>query len=140
MMPNARDLEEVFRRIELERMKDIPILNRKLRVEAVGFSDWQGYPLGVLITPWFMNLVWLSESISEKSIVKFPSGELGFSAFFDPELGRFQSCSMFSPMSDFPGQDFARETAREILRHLFTEEKGCSRRDFLRGDFGRGGA
>ena len=46
-------------RIQRERMADIPLLNPALEVQAVGFSVWEAYCLGVLITPWFMNLMLL---------------------------------------------------------------------------------
>lgn len=134
-MHEGRDLEAVFRRVEYERMQDVYILNRKLSVEAVGFSDWRRYPLGVLITPWFMNLVWLSESSPEHGALKLPCGEIGFMPCFEPDMGRFQICPLFSPMHAFPDQDAARKTAIEVLRLIFAGDHGCSRRDFLRGNF-----
>lgn len=131
-MHEARALEAAFERIEVERMQDIPILNRNLSVEAVGFSEWAGHPLGVLITSWFMNLVWISESIPEGGRLNLPCGEIDFLPFLEPETGRFHCCSLFSPMSGFRDQDHARETALAALDLIFRKET-LSRRDFLRG-------
>ena len=135
-------LESVFGKIQADRMNDVPIPNRNLSVEAVGFFPWQGMPLGILITPWFMNLMLLpvGEQTAE-SIVKFPGGEIPFNAGFEAQLGHFQFCSMFSPMFEFGDQDAARATATEILRMLFESGNAApastvSRRDFLRGAFG----
>ncbi|MCU7849425.1 MAG: [NiFe]-hydrogenase assembly chaperone HybE [Candidatus Thiodiazotropha sp. (ex Lucinoma kastoroae)] len=50
-------LEQQFRTIEQQRMEGLPLLNKALRVEAVSFCEWNGLCLGVLITPWFMNLM-----------------------------------------------------------------------------------
>ncbi|MCP4452488.1 MAG: [NiFe]-hydrogenase assembly chaperone HybE, partial [Planctomycetes bacterium] len=55
----AASLERAFERIHQEQMRDIPILNPLLRVQTLGFQEYQGRVLGVLITPWLMNLVML---------------------------------------------------------------------------------
>lgn len=52
-------LETAFSKIQRERMVDVPILNQALAVKAVGFIAWEKYYLGILITPWFMNLMLL---------------------------------------------------------------------------------
>ena len=38
------------------KMRDVPMVNKLLHVQAVGWGIHQGRPLGVLISPWFMNL------------------------------------------------------------------------------------
>ena len=50
-------LERVFECIRIERMVGLPILNEQLRVEALGFRDWQAVRVGALVTPWSINLV-----------------------------------------------------------------------------------
>ena len=63
-------LEQVFANIGATRMHGVPVLNKALRVQALGFEivDRDGGPdgydggdaqvlLGILITPWFMNLL-----------------------------------------------------------------------------------
>jgi [NiFe] hydrogenase assembly HybE family chaperone len=56
----AAALEALYREIAATRMADIPILHPGLRVATVGFeADDDGAGAhGVLVTPWFMNLIW----------------------------------------------------------------------------------
>lgn len=163
----SRLLEAAFRRIETGSMAGVPMLNPALRVEAVGFGRWQSHWLGVLITPWFMNLVlvpggtgsWLSAAPGQRLFRKFPSGDFAFLGSEEPEVGEFQSCSLFSPMDRFADQVAAREVARAALEALQREpetarpapsgeapedpkltalERPMSKREFLGSVFGRG--
>ena len=52
----APALERTFR-AAAARMAGLAVVNPALRVEAVGFAPWQGCWLGVVVTPWCMNLV-----------------------------------------------------------------------------------
>ena len=54
-------LEVLFRHIAATRMADVPICHPGLAVAAVGFEPQpaESAAVGVLLTPWFMNLVWL---------------------------------------------------------------------------------
>lgn len=142
-------LESTFIAIQQERMQGIPILNPALHVEAVGFQTWENACLGILITPWFMNLLILPlvadkpaqlPSTDEKKSYQFPSGIYEFLVSYEANLGIYQSCSLFSPMFDFADQAMARETAQAILTLLMTApepkanvKKGISRRELLRG-------
>lgn len=57
----AEALEALYREIAASRMDGVPILHPRLAVAAVGFeadADGRGAS-GVLVTPWFMNLVWM---------------------------------------------------------------------------------
>ena len=38
-------------------MAGLPLLNEALSVEVVGFLEWRGMHLGVLVTPWCVNLM-----------------------------------------------------------------------------------
>jgi hypothetical protein len=55
--PRDLALEAVFEAVRRTRMADLPFLNPQLRVEAVGFRDWQGARVGALITPWSIVIV-----------------------------------------------------------------------------------
>lgn len=122
-------LAAAFRHIAATRMAGVPILHPALTVEAVGFrrepavdSRW----LGVLITPWFMNLIclplpgddWQDLSSGTGRTLGLPSGEVEFLAAHEDDLGTYLSCSLFSPMQDFAHQDDARAVAQEVLRLL----------------------
>ena len=122
-------LEAAFRRIESATMADVPILNPTLRVEAVGFTRWQDHWLGIVITPWFMNLVlvpgksdtWQSVAPGQRRFRSFPSGDFAFLGSDEPEVGEFQSCSLFSPMGQFADQPGARDVAHAALEALLCE-------------------
>lgn len=151
--PSPR-LVEAWRAIEHDRMRDVPILNPALAVEAVGFEEYQGCWIGVLITPWFMNLVSLPgsgawRSAPERATVyyAFPTGVYEFIAGHEPGIGEYHACSLFSPMPEFADQAGALETARAVRAALFDPKllgegesspakagaPPLSRRDLLRG-------
>ena len=50
-----------FERIGRESMRGLPFYNESLSVEAIGFDRFGDGWLGVLITPWFMNLMLVSD-------------------------------------------------------------------------------
>ncbi|HUX64558.1 [NiFe]-hydrogenase assembly chaperone HybE [Sulfuricella sp.] len=121
-------LEEIYRKIHREHMLGLPILNPDLEVEAVGFVPFRGLWVGILITPWFMNLMLLSGTAlcpvlaeGESQSWLFPGGALKFYAGFEAEVGSCQVCSLFSPMREFANQEEARAAAQAVLNGLFTE-------------------
>jgi [NiFe] hydrogenase assembly HybE family chaperone len=116
--PSPR-LEAAFRTIEA-RMRDLPFINPRIRIEAVGFAPWKGYWLGVMVTPWSMNLVlvardpraWRSLGPGEKRRYVFPAGNYDFVSARDPVIGEYFMCSLFSPVLDFADHETAVATAR----------------------------
>ena len=123
----AAALERAFEHIRRQRMQGMPMLNEALDVEAVGFRPWREHWLGVLITPWFMNVVlmprvsaaWQAIGERETRHHVFPGGVFEFIGAREPTLGDYQSCSLFSPMFEFAGQREARATALAALDALF---------------------
>lgn len=119
-------LVRAFERIYRERMSDVPIVNPALGVEALGFRLHQGHWLGILISPWFMNLLrvpgaaaeWVSVRGETRQFQALPSGTYAFLGSEEPEVGEFQSCSLISPMGQFGDMDAARATATEVLAAL----------------------
>lgn len=114
-----------FAHIAQTRMQGIPLLHPGLSVEAVGFSAAAGGAVGVLVTPWFMNLVWMP--LDDGAEVAAPGctrehvlgGErFPFIGAHEDGLGAFEACSLFSPMDAFADQDGAVATARAVLEHL----------------------
>ena len=65
-------LEAVFRSVAATRMKGIPLLHCGLRVEAVGFAPEPDGVMasGVLVTPWFMNLLRLPLGTVPESLLE----------------------------------------------------------------------
>ncbi len=126
----TRGLEEVYNRIRYSRMQDIPVLNQVLEVQAVDFQLWGERCCGVLITPWFMNLVllpnegdeWEELQLGSKQLHRFPSGPYEFVLGEEEGVGRYLSCSLFSPMFDFADQETAVAAAEAVMRGVMDEQ------------------
>ncbi len=157
----AARVQRTFECVRRERMAGLPFVNEVLQVELVGLRRWRGLWLGVLVTPWFMNLVllpgddavdgdevpaaWPAVRTGEYAQFTFPAAVLGFLAGKEGDVGDYLSCSLFSPMFEFADHDTARRTAEACLAALFDAaaastapaERGApesnSKRDFLRG-------
>ena len=112
-----------FRRIERERMAGLPVHNAALEVEAVGFRRWSDHWLGIVVAPWCMSLLllpgssgtWIAAPENQRVFHRFPAGDLAFLGSDEPEIGEYQSCSLFSPMSHFAAQSDAVLTAHAAL-------------------------
>jgi [NiFe] hydrogenase assembly HybE family chaperone len=145
MRIKVADLVARYEAIFEERMRDLPIVNPVLAVEAVGFDQWDEQDLGVLITPWFMNLVLLPDSKrladlpqGEQVECDFPSGPCELTVYHDEELGSYLAAVLFRTVADFPNQDIARAVAEEALANILTEPpeketETVSRRGLLTG-------
>ena len=144
----AAGLERAFEAIRVERMNDVPILNEDLAVEAVGFREWREQVIGVLVTPWCMNVMllpmvsddWPQIPVGTKTLERLPSGQYEFIAGDEPGIGQYRMCSLFSPMFEFEDQSAAVATAEAAIRELMTEEEPeprrpaqVNRRDLFRG-------
>ena len=123
-------LESVFDRIHRERMADVPILNPALSVEALGFEIVDDALLGVLITPWFMNLMWLPRDESDwpnqvdgtTATLELPAGTVEFIAGSEPGIGPYRMCSLFSPVMEFGDHKTAATTAQAVIDGLLRPE------------------
>ena len=126
----TRALEADFVEIWHGKMRGVPLANKFLHVQAVGFRLHEGRPLGVLISPWFMNLVqlpaegedWGELKAGEKEIIAFPSGDYEFLHNTREMVGGYKACSLFSMMGDFRTQAQAVEVATAVMEALFDEE------------------
>lgn len=133
-------LERSFRHIANTRMAGVPVLHAALQVRAVGFAplpDEPGWLCGVLVTPWFMNLlrlplVPLADPAAATAAgcldvgrdaprVVFQSGggqPLHFVGAHEDRLGHYEQCSLYSPMFHFADQAAAVATAAEVMKLL----------------------
>jgi [NiFe] hydrogenase assembly HybE family chaperone len=150
----SEKLENIFRVIHEERMAGLPILNPALQVQAVGFRPLNNQHVGVLITPWFMNLMLLpsvGDSFSDaepgdKRDIAFPSGPCEMEVCEEQRLGRYLSHPLFSPMGNFADQQQAVASAEKIMQQVMTPAETASqkaqpepgRRALLRGLFSAG--
>jgi [NiFe] hydrogenase assembly HybE family chaperone len=122
-------METAFTRIQRERMTGMPLLNPALEVQSVGFRRWENYCLGVLITPWFMNLMllpldanaWEELPSGSKINQSFPSGTCEFILGEEEGIGRYLMCSLFSPVFEFQNQEAAVVAAEAVLQRLMDE-------------------
>ena len=128
-LPQEKLLQETFYRIHRDRMMGLPFLNPALDVQTVGFHRYADGVLGVLITPWFMNLillpdqqVWEMHQVGEKVLHVFPSGQYEFTVGNEAGVGKYQMCSLFSPMSHFVDQTAAVATAEAVLVALMDKQ------------------
>lgn len=126
--------EEAFRELHRGKMRDVPFLNHAIQVQAIGFRPYDDpvagrCTLGVMLTPWFMNLVLIPEEapdpapqVGTKSILGFPSGGYEFMWNNREETGPYRACSLFSPVTEFASQLQAVEIGVEVLKALFQPE------------------
>ncbi len=141
--PVAR-VANAYRRVALT-MKGLPIYNPTLAVEAIGFREHEGRHVGVVVTPWFMNLTVLPSDADQGVWVSggtvrlaFPSGQYDLLVGELPEFGLVGTCALFSPMSEFTDHEAAQVAARAAADALFQPEEPppaptYSRRQLLGG-------
>lgn len=132
-------------------VQGLPMYHPAIAVEAVGFREHEGRLVGIIVTPWFMNLTvlpspadletWRKGTIAR---VSFPSGPYEFAIADTGECGLVATCSLFSLMHDFADHAAARDAALAAAEALFEppaptqdvktrSSPAMSRRRFLRG-------
>ena len=78
-------LVELYRHIAGTRMDGVPILHAGLSVRAIGFERVGSGALGILLTPWFMNLVWLPiEAAEDEPVLAVGASRAAVDAGFVP--------------------------------------------------------
>jgi [NiFe] hydrogenase assembly HybE family chaperone len=109
-------------------------------VQALGFEAHDSAACGILITPWFMNLVRLplDDTVEMLPPLQKAERDIGprrfeFIGANEPGIGAFEASSLFSPMFEFEDQAAAAATAREVLALLRPSPAVPSRRGFLFG-------
>ncbi|MDI1340341.1 MAG: [NiFe]-hydrogenase assembly chaperone HybE [Burkholderiaceae bacterium] len=136
--PHAQPIEQVDRMVRVfdeiarTRMAGLPMVNPALQIEAVGFEqhgDENGELsafVGILITPWFMNLMWLPRAgvlalpVGTKRVHQVGNEAFEFIGGEAEGLGPYEACSLFSPMFQFTDPEAARATAQAVLDLLRT--------------------
>jgi [NiFe] hydrogenase assembly HybE family chaperone len=106
-------------RVIAGRMAGLNFVNPAIDVEAVGFAPWESHWLGVIVTPWCINLMLLPRELSGWTSMpqgttmryRFPAGDYEFISSRDEAVGEYQMCSLISPVLDLPDHATAREVA-----------------------------
>lgn len=126
--PRVQALIERFRAVDAA-MRDLPLYNAKVAIEAVGFRPFGDDALiGVALTPWFMNLIVLPlepapmdmAQIGKSVVIELPAGQRNFVVGGNEIVGLYKAHSLHSPVLNFtlPGQ--ARAEAERQLAMLLT--------------------
>ena len=126
-----------FERIHCEQMAGLPLLNHALSVATLGFQEFEGRILGMLITPWMMSLVlfpgaqddWQEQALGSKHFITFPSGNYRFLSNVIDELGVCQMHSLHSPMHPFGNQAAAIAAATAFMDKLLVIPPGGVQHD-----------
>src|SRR5215467_3169519 len=126
--PRVLALLDHFRSVDAV-MRELPLYNAKLAVEAIGFRPFgTDALLGVVLTPWFMNLILLPieptpmdmGAVCKSEIIQLPAGNRTFIVGGADTVGLYKAHSLHSPVLTFtlPGQGQAE--ARRQLTFLMT--------------------
>jgi [NiFe] hydrogenase assembly HybE family chaperone len=124
-------------------MAGLPICNPRLGVAALGFRRVGDQAVGIVVTPWFMNVVAtphgeaqapLPAALGETIKLALPAGVLDLVVGELQGFGRVDAASLFSPMHEFADMAAAVETAESALAELFAAP-ALDRRALLRGRF-----
>lgn len=122
--PSTR-IQAHFAQVAAGPMAGMPLCNPALVVAATGFVRHGAAWVGVLLTPWCMNLMLLPDPAcecerrqGETQWWTFPSGEYPFIANRCTQLGDYQACSLYSPVFEFDSQAVALEVAHEAMAAL----------------------
>lgn len=128
MNPEVERMASAYRTVAPS-MEGLAVFNPRLTVEAVGFREWdRGRWLGVMITPWFMNLVllpgpgddWAAREPGARQSWTLPDGDYDFTLAGTGEVPVHQSCALFTTVTGFPDMESARAVAHQVLVALFT--------------------
>lgn len=121
-------MQRHYQHVWQTRMSDMPFVNPALEVETVGFLRHEGDWLGVIITPWFLNLfllcgggmLWRDLAAGQRQLVQLPCGAMQFIADDDPDLGLYQYCPLIAAVGTLPNQSSARQTAVDAMQAVLT--------------------
>lgn len=119
-------LQRAFEHVATTRMAGLPLVHPRLAVATVDFRAVDDdMALGVLVTPWCMNLVRLPlhEGVGTLAVGETGSRDVGMRCFdfigaHEQVVGAFESASLFSPMAEFADQAAVRATAEAVLKEL----------------------
>lgn len=136
---HAAQVEAVFVHIAETRMAGVPVLNGALGVALRGFQDMAGDRVGVLVTPWFMNLICFPPDgrsavrrVGTQAGRRLPSGVYDAVWNHEDALGGYWSISLFSPMHQFADMDAAVATADATLALMLAADADEDEDDAVR--------
>jgi len=126
--PRIVALLDMFRKADAL-LRELPLYNGAISIEAIGFREFgDDAMIGVVLTPWFMNLVRLpvmrrpydGNALGQAVRVVLPFGERRFTINGDENVGLFEAHSLHSPVLGFCAQEHARAEAMSQLAMLLS--------------------
>ena len=104
----------------------IPV-NPRLKCSSVGFCRYRGDWLGIVITPWLMDLVllpgggelWGDIPPGQRRYVDLPQGTVAFSTAECPELGSYQHSPLLASVATLPDMATAISLANEVMAGIW---------------------
>jgi len=114
-------------------IRDAPPGNVLLSCAAVDFARCRGDWIGVVVTPWFINVfllpgggdLWGDIPAGQRRYVDLPSGTVAFTAAEDPFIGPYQYSPLVEPVSAVPDMAAALNIAHEVMRGIFPQPTGA---------------
>jgi [NiFe] hydrogenase assembly HybE family chaperone len=127
--PPVEALLAAYRRAEAGFL-GLPVYNAALQVAAVGFRPFEGGLIGVIVTPWFMNLIRVPAPGAEVDVgvrreAALPADRVDLIGARLDGAPPFEFRPIVSPMDDFPSQAQVLLTAGEVMDALFTPRKAA---------------
>jgi [NiFe] hydrogenase assembly HybE family chaperone len=119
------DLQRHYERVYHARMQGLPFVNPALAVATIGFRAHGDDQVGVLLTPWYMNLVVLPGDATgyatESACVEYalPGGVMEMTVHCADVPGRYLSALLYRDVTAIPDMTWARRLAEDILLQLF---------------------
>ena len=126
---HEEDPGELIARCFRERTEPLPV-NPRLNCASVGFTRYKGDWLGVVITPWFMDLVLLSGGgilwgdipAGQRRYIELAHGAVAFTAAEENCLGAYQHAPLVSTVASLPDMAAAIRLANQVMREICGDE------------------
>ena len=128
--PYEENPGELVARCFCERTEPAGQLNSLLSCTSVGFTRCQGDWLGVVITPWCMDLVllpgggnlWGDIPTGQRRYVELPHEAVAFTAAEEPQLGPYQHAPLVATVASLPDMAAAIRLANQVMREICGDE------------------
>ena len=123
IQPHEENPGELVARCFRERAEPAGPVNSLLSCTSVGFTRCQGDWLGVVITPWFMDLVllpgggnlWGDIPAGQRRYVELPQRTVAFTAAEDDRLGAYQHAPLVATVASLPDMAAAVALANQVM-------------------------
>lgn len=122
---HEEDPGELIARCFRERAELLPV-NPRLNCASVGFTRYKGDWLGVVITPWFMDLVllpgggilWGDIPAGQRRYIELAQGAVAFTAAEEPCLGAYQHAPLVLTVASLPDMAAAITLANHVMLEI----------------------